>query len=72
MAAAVVIIGLTTLRLVGGDLRQLIVPLAAIWVGSIAVFVLFGAYLVRRLILQPVERLSLEADRLAAGRMPTA
>ena len=43
MAAAVVIVGLTTLLLVGGDLRQLIVPLAAIWVGSSAVFFLFAA-----------------------------
>ncbi len=70
MASAVVIVGLTTLLLVGGDLRQLIGPLAALWVGSLAVFVLFGAYLVRRLVVQPVERLSAEADRLAAGDLP--
>ena len=69
MAAAVVIVGLTTLLLVGADLRQLIGPLAALWVGTLAVFILFGRYLVGRIILAPVERLTGEADRYAAGQV---
>ena len=67
MAAAVVIVGLTTLLLVGGDLRQMIGPLGALWIGSLGVFVVFGGYLVRRLVIRPIGQLSSEADRLAAG-----
>ncbi|MBA2627441.1 MAG: HAMP domain-containing histidine kinase [Gemmatimonadales bacterium] len=70
MAAAVAIVGLTTLVLLGGDLRQMIWPLGALWIGSIAVFVVFGAYLVRRLVIRPIERLTSEADQLAAGEFP--
>jgi signal transduction histidine kinase len=67
MAAAVIIVGLTTLLLVGADLREFIWPLAALWVGSIGVFVLFGRWLVGRLVLGPIERLTHDADRYAAG-----
>src|SRR6478752_3112619 len=58
MAAAVMIVGLTTLLLVGADIREFIGPLGALWIGSIAVFVLFGRYLVGRLVLRPIERLT--------------
>jgi len=67
MAAAVMIVGLTTLLLVGADIREFIGPLGALWIGSIAVFVLFGRYLVGRLVLRPIERLTSDADRYAAG-----
>ncbi len=72
MAAAVMIVGLTTLLLVGADLRELIGPLAALWVGTLAVFILFGRYLVGRIILAPVEQLSQDADRYAAGNVAAA
>ena len=67
MAAAVMIVGLTTLLLVGADVREFIGPLVALWIGSIGVFVLFGRYLVDRLVLRPIERLTSDADRYAAG-----
>ena len=43
MVAAVMIVGLMTLVLVGADVREFIRPLVALWIGSLAVFVLFGA-----------------------------
>ena len=67
MAAAVMIVGLTTLLLVGADIREVIGPLVGLWIGSLAVFVLFGRYLVGRIVLRPLERLSSAADRYAAG-----
>ena len=67
MAAAVMLVGLTTLLLVGADVREFIGPLVALWIGSIGVFVLFGRYLVDRLVLRPIERLRRAADRYAAG-----
>jgi signal transduction histidine kinase len=68
-SAAVILVGLTTLVLTGGDLRDTIRPLAALWLGSTAVFVLFGAYVVHRLVIRPLQRLTLEADALAAGKL---
>ena len=68
-SAAVILVGLTTLVLTGGDLRDTIRPLAALWLGSTAVFVLFGVYVVHRLVIRPLQRLTLEADALAAGRL---
>ncbi len=67
MVAAVMIVGLMTLVLVGADVREFIRPLVALWIGSLAVFVLFGRYLVGRIVLRPLERLSSEADRYAEG-----
>jgi hypothetical protein len=67
MAAAVMIVGLMTLVLVGADVREFIRPLVALWIGSLGVFVLFGRYLVGRIVLRPLERLSSEADRYADG-----
>ncbi|MGH7536712.1 MAG: HAMP domain-containing protein, partial [Gemmatimonadales bacterium] len=66
-SSAVVIVGLTTLLLTGGDLRETVRPLVALWLGSTAVFVLFGAYVLRRLVLSPLHQLTVEADALAAG-----
>ncbi|MFL5495601.1 MAG: sensor histidine kinase [Gemmatimonadales bacterium] len=68
-SAAVILVGLTTLVLTGGDLRDTIRPLAALWLGSTAVFVLFGVYVVHRLVIRPLQRLTLEADALAAGKL---
>ena len=45
------------------------ISLVALWVGSTAVFVLFGAHLVRRVVLRPLAELSAQADRLAEGRL---
>jgi two-component system NtrC family sensor kinase len=68
-SAAVILVGLTTLVLTGGDLRDTIRPLGALWLGSTAVFVLFGVYVVHRLVIRPLQRLTLEADALAAGKV---
>lgn len=72
MAAAVLLAVLVTVLIVGGDLRQAIWPLCAVWAGSIAVFAAFGSYLLRRLVLRPIERLIAEADSLAAGDFSVA
>jgi two-component system, NtrC family, sensor kinase len=68
-SAAVMLVGLTTVLLAGGDLDATIRPLAVLWVGSTVVFVLFGASVVRRLVVTPLQRLSAEADLLAEGRL---
>jgi two-component system NtrC family sensor kinase len=68
-SAAVILVGLTTLVLTGGDLGDTIRPLGVLWLGSTAVFVLFGAYVVHRLVIRPLQRLTLEADALAAGKL---
>ncbi|MGH7585032.1 MAG: sensor histidine kinase [Gemmatimonadales bacterium] len=43
--------------------------LAVLWLGSTILFVLFGAHLVRRVVLKPLAELSAQADRLAEGRL---
>ena len=62
--------GLTTVLVLGGDLREAVGPLVALWVCSTAVFVFFGAYVVHRLVIRPLEILAAEADVLAAGDSP--
>ena len=71
-SAAVILVGLTTILLAGGDLDLTVRPLVVLWFGSTVVFVLFGAYVVRRLVVAPLQRLSAEADLLADGRLDTA
>jgi two-component system NtrC family sensor kinase len=66
-SSAVILVGLTTVVLAGGDLDATLRPLLVLWLASTVVFVLFGAYVVRRLVLTPLQRLSAEADVLAAG-----
>jgi two-component system NtrC family sensor kinase len=66
-SAAVVLVGLISVLLAGGDIAELLVPLAGVWAGSTAVFVLFGAHLMHRYVLDPIARLSEEADDLAGG-----
>jgi signal transduction histidine kinase len=56
--------------LLGGDVREAFWPLVALWAGSTVVFVLFGAYVVHRLIIRPLRVLAAEADVLASGEIP--
>src|SRR5262249_44163856 len=70
-SAAVILVGLTTVLLNGGDVRVTLWPLISLWVGSTAVFVLFGAYLVHRSVVRPLGVLAAEADRLAVGALPS-
>lgn len=71
-SAAVLIVGLTTMLLLGGDVREAFWPLVALWAGSTVIFVLFGAYVVHRLVIRPLGELAAEADHLAAGEPPRA
>ncbi len=71
-SAAVILVGLNTVMLLGGDLREAWRPLVALWLGSTAVFLLFGAYLVHRVVIRPLRLLALEAERLAGGGPPAA
>ena len=69
-SAAVLLVGLTTVVLLGGDVREALWPLVGFWVGSTVVFVLFGAYVVHRLVIRPLGVLAAEADTLAGGELP--
>jgi len=69
-SAAVLLVGLTTMLLLGGDVREAFWPLLALWIGSTAVFVRFGAYVVHRLVIHPLQVLAAEADVLAGGELP--
>jgi signal transduction histidine kinase len=69
-SAAVLLVGLTTMLLLGGDVREAFWPLAGLWAGSTVVFVLFGSYVVHRLVIRPLRALAAEADGLAAGELP--
>jgi signal transduction histidine kinase len=69
-SAAVLLVGLTTVLLLGGDVRDAVWPLVGLWLGNSAVFVLFGAYVVHRVVAGPLERLAAEADALADGGLP--
>jgi len=62
-SSAVILVGLNTVLLLGGDLREAWRPLVAVWIGSTVVFVLFGASLVHRLVIRPLGRLADEAER---------
>jgi hypothetical protein len=65
-SSAVILVGLTTLLLTGGDLGDTIRPLGALWLGSTTVFILFGMSVLHRLVIRPLRRLTAEADALAA------
>ncbi len=71
-SSAVILVGLNTLLLLGGDLREAWKPLIAVWIGSTVVFVLFGASLVHRLVIRPLRLLADEADGLARGEVPAS
>ena len=68
-SAAVILVGLTTVLLYGGDIRDSFWPLLTLWLGSTAVFVLFGAYLVHRSVVRPLAVLVAEAEVLGEGRL---
>ncbi len=70
-SAAVMLVGLTTVLLNGGDLRHTLWPLVSLWIGSTAVFVLFGSYLVHRSVVRPLGVLAAEADGLSVGALPS-
>src|SRR3954467_13820684 len=69
-SAAVILVGLNTVLLLGGTLDDAWQPMVVLWLTSTAVFVLFGWYLVHRVVLRPLQRLSGEADSLARGEIP--
>src|SRR5918994_3737443 len=69
-SSAVALVGLTTILIAGSDLKVALVSLLALWLGSTLVFVLFGAYLVHRLVVGPLGKLTAEADALALGEFP--
>ena len=71
-SSAVILVELNTVLLLGGDLREAWRPLAAVWIGSTVVFVLFGASLVHRLVIRPLGLLAGEADALARGEVPAS
>lgn len=71
-SAAVVLASLTTLLVAALDPSAAVWALAALWVASTALFVLFGRHLVQRTVLHPLDALSAEADRLAGGGATTA
>ena len=71
-SAAVLLVGITTMALVGADPREIGWPLLALWLGSTAVFSLYGAHLIDRLMLRPLRILAGEADALAAGDLTRA
>ena len=77
-SSAVLIAGLTTMIVVEAALETDVSTaglldgwwsLILLWLGSTILFVLFGAHLVRRVVLQPLTELSAQADRLAEGRL---
>jgi two-component system, NtrC family, sensor kinase len=69
-SAAVLLVGLTTVLLLGGDVHAALGPLIGLWFGSTVVFVLFGAHVVHRLVIQPLRVLTAEADVLSDGGRP--
>jgi two-component system, NtrC family, sensor kinase len=69
-SAAVILVGVNTVLLLGGDLREAWRPLAVLWVSSMLVFLCFGWYLVHRLVIRPLRQLAAEADTLSGGLLP--
>ena len=69
-SAAVILVGLNTVLLLGGSLDEAWQPMVVLWLTSTTVFVLFGWYLVHRVVLGPLDRLSGEAASLARGEIP--
>ena len=67
-SSAIILVGVNTVLLLGGDLREAWWPLLALWASSTLVFVCFGWYLLHRLVIRPLRQLASEADSLAAGR----
>jgi len=68
-SSAVLVVGTATVLVSGADPAEIAAPLVLLWLGSTAVFVVFGWRLVQRLVLQPLKQLAAEADTLAAGEL---
>jgi two-component system NtrC family sensor kinase len=66
-SAAVLLVGVTTAIVAREDARAAWLPLVVLWSASTVVFVVFGAHLVNRIVIGPLERLSAEADTLSRG-----
>jgi signal transduction histidine kinase len=66
----VLLTGLTTLLLAAFGVERSLGALIVLWLGSSLLFVAFGAWLVRRLVLAPLEQLAREADALEQGHQP--
>ena len=71
-SAAILSVGVTTLVLSRLDGPRAFPAMIVLWVGSTAVFLGFGAYLVRRAVLEPLNRLHGLAEEMAAGRATEA
>jgi two-component system NtrC family sensor kinase len=71
-SAVALLMGVVIALLAGADFEHTAGALVGFWIGSTAVFVVFGAHVVRRHVLAPLEALAAEAERLAAGRIPPA
>jgi hypothetical protein len=66
-SAAVIIVGVTTALIAGGALSEVGWHLLLLWSASTAVFMLFGAYVVHKVVIRPLALLRAEADTLAVG-----
>jgi signal transduction histidine kinase len=69
-SAAVLVTGVTTLLLAAFGVERSLGALLVLWLGSSVIFVLFGTWLVGRLVLTPMGRLAREADALEEGNDP--
>jgi signal transduction histidine kinase len=66
-SGAVLVVGAATVLVSGADPVEIAAPLILLWLGTTAVFGVFGWYLVHRLVLRPLRQLAAEADSLAAS-----
>jgi hypothetical protein len=66
-SGAVLVVEAATVLVSGADPVEIATPLILLWLGTTAVFVVFGWYLVHRLVLQPLRQLAAEADSLATN-----
>lgn len=69
-SAAILIVGVTTLVMSRIDAPRAFPAMIVLWVGTTAVFLGFGAYLVRRAVLEPLNQLHGLADEMTARRAP--
>jgi signal transduction histidine kinase len=74
LAAAALMLGVCTVIIIGSaapglSSQRLLALVVAIVAADLGVFILFGRYVVNRLVLRPVQRLVEAADAVAAGRL---
>jgi signal transduction histidine kinase len=68
-SAAVLVVGVASAVIAGSGAEDMAISLLALWLGATLVFVVFGAHLLRRVVLLPLQALAAEADALARGRL---